>query len=165
MKYILVFILLFLFSCTSYNANHEPRISYFDDNNTYNEEAIVFLNTQDWNVQKDSQSLLLTSKRKENIISTIFVRALRLEGELNSMNFAEQLTIAQIINGADVSSFSKKTLKNGKISITEILQEKRVIYVKTVTKNNAGYVFVCMGKKSQYTIHHCNKLIDLIYIR
>jgi hypothetical protein len=130
----------------------------------FDEYATLFIPLKNWNITRDDNSILFKNKQQGNV-TTLFVKAIRLSGNISHKNFAESLMITQAFNGANVESFSKTKLKNGKISITEIVQDDFTILITTISKNDVGYVFVCMGTESKMTKKECSEIFSLVHIR
>lgn len=165
MKHFLItFFLLFLLACKpavriealSYNEHYVDK--------SFDEYVTLFISQKNWRVTRDENSILFKNKQQGNI-TTLFVKAIRLSGNITHKNFAESLMITQAFNGANIESFSKTKLKNGKISNTEIVQDDFTILITTISKNDVGYVFVCMGTEGKMTAQECDEVFNLVHIR
>jgi hypothetical protein len=158
----LIFILCI--SCTQQNSKI-PNDSLISNIQEIDYAYAFISKLKNWNVVKDKKTALLKNKDINHPISTVMIKAVRLDNELTNENFADSLILMQVINGADINSFAKKKISNNnQVSFTEITQNDFSIIVKTITKNNVGYAFVCMGTQDSITVNECVKLFELVYI-
>lgn len=165
MKHFLItFFLLFLLACKSVSTVEALSCDKHYMNKDFDEYATLFISQKNWRMTRDENSILFKNKQQGNI-TTLFVKAIRFSGDITHKNFAESLMITQAFNGANIESFSKTKLKNGKISNTEIVQDDFTILITTISKNDVGYVFVCMGTEAKMTAKECEKVFSLVHIR
>jgi hypothetical protein len=161
------FVVLFLSLCCACASAINNTLLYEEQTVTkdFDDYATLFVkDKKQWEIIKDHNSVLLKNKQKGNI-TTLLMKSIRLSGNLTNKNFAESLLIAQAFNGAEIESFSKTKLKNGKTSITKITQDDFTIVLTTISKNDVAYVFICMGTESKLTENDCNEILNLVHIK